>query len=47
MELHSEAEKEGNKNKKQNTKLRNNAVVGKLIKNPMNKVDVNVVATTK
>ena len=42
-----EAEKEGDKIKKQNAKLRNNAIFGKSIKISMNKVDVNIVITRK
>ena len=40
-------EKEGNKIKKQNAKLRNGATCGKLVENPLNKVDVNIVTTRK
>ena len=32
---------------KQNAELRNNPIFGKLIENPMNKVEVKIVATTK
>ena len=39
-DLQKEAEKEGNKINKQNGKLRNNAIFGKSIKNPMSKVDM-------
>ena len=42
-----EAEKEVNKIKKQNPRLRNDAIFGKLIENPMNKVDVKIVTATK
>ena len=46
-DLRREAEKEGNKIKKQKAKLRNNSIFGKLIKNPMNKIDVKIVTTRK
>ena len=46
-ELQREAKKEVNKIKKQNAKLRNNSKFGKLIENPVKKVDVKVVATRK
>ena len=42
--MRREAEKEGNKIKKQNTKLRSIAI---LIENPMNKVNVKIVTTRK
>ena len=45
--MQTEAEKEGDKIKKQNAKLRNNAMFGKSIKISMNKVDVNIVITRK
>ena len=45
--LQGEPEKEGNKIKKQNAKLRNNVKFGKLIKNPINKFDVKIVSTRK
>ena len=45
--MQAEAEKEGDKIKKQNAKLRNNAIFGKSIKISMNKVDVNIVITRK
>ena len=45
-ELQREVEK-GNKIKKQNAKLRNNAIFGNSTENPMNKVDVNTVTTRK
>ena len=38
--MQTEAEKEGNKIKKQNPKLIKNAIFDTLIGNPMNKVDV-------
>ena len=38
--MQREAEKEGNKIKKHNARLRNNAMFGKLTENPVNKVDV-------
>ena len=41
------AEKEGNKIKKRNAKLRNNAIFGKSIENPMNKVEIKIVTTRK
>ena len=44
-ELQREAEKEGNKIKKQNSKLRNKAIFGKSIENPIYKVDVKIVTT--
>ena len=44
-ELQREAKKEVNKMKKQNAKLRNNSKFGKLIENPVKKVDLKVVAT--
>ena len=37
-ELRGEEEKEGNKIKKENAKLRNNSIFGKSIENPVNKV---------
>ena len=46
-DLRREAEKEGKKIKKQNAKLRNNAVFGKSIENPMNKVDLNIATIRK
>ena len=46
-DLRREAEKEGNKIKKQNSKSINNAIFGKLIENLMNNVDVNIVAIRK
>ena len=42
-----EAEKEGNKTKKQNAKLRNYAIFGKFKENPANKVDVKIGTTRK
>ena len=46
-DLRRESEKEGNKIKKQNSKLRNNSIFGKSIENPVNKVDVKIVTTRK
>ena len=40
-----EAEKEGNKIKKQNAKLKINAIFGKSIENPVNNVDVKILTT--
>ena len=45
--MRREAEKEGNKIKMQNAKLRSKAIFGKSIKNPMNKVEVKIVITRK
>ena len=39
-DLQKEAEKESNKIKKQNGKLRTNAIFGKSIENPINKIDI-------
>ena len=47
IDLERRAEKEGNKIKKQNAKLRNNATLGKSIENSMNKVDIKLVTTRK
>ena len=47
MELQREAEKEDNQIKKQKPKLRNNALFGRLIENPMNKIDLKIVITRK
>ena len=44
-DLPIEAEKERNKIKRQNAKLRNNAIFGKSMENPMKKVDVKIVTT--
>ena len=44
-DLPREAEKKGNKIKKQNAKLRNNGIFGKSIKNPVNEVDAKIVTT--
>ena len=44
--MQREVEK-GNKIKKQNAKLRNNAIFGNSTENPMNKVDVNTATTRK
>ena len=41
------SKKEGNKTKKQNSNLRNNAIFGRSIENPKNKVDVKIVTTRK
>ena len=46
-DMKKETDKECNKIKKQNAKLRNNAVCGKSIENAINQVDVKVVATRK
>ena len=46
-DLGRETKKEGNKIKKQNSKLRNSAIFGKSIENPMFKVDVKIVTTRK
>ena len=46
-DLRREAEKEGNKRKKQNAKLRKNATFGKSMENPTNMVDVKIVSTRK
>ena len=46
-ELRRGAKKERNKIKKQNAKLRNNAIFSKSIENIMNKVDVRIVTTRK
>lgn len=43
----TQAEKEGRKVKKQNAKLRNNVLFGKLIENPMNNFDTKVLNNTK
>ena len=43
--MQKKAEKEANKVKKQNSKLRNNAIFGKSIENPMSKVDLKIVTT--
>ena len=45
--LQREANQEGNKIIKQNTKLRNNAIFDELIENPMNKIGVTIVTTRK
>ena len=42
-----EAEKESNKIKKENAKLKRNAIFGKLLEITMNKVDLKIVTTTK
>ena len=46
-DLPREAEKKCYKIKKQKAQLRNNAIFGKWIENPMNKADVKIVATRK
>ena len=45
--MRREAENEGNKIKKQNAKLRSNAIFGRSIENPINKVDVKIVTIRK
>ena len=45
--MQREAEKEGSKIKKQNVKLRNNAIFGKSTETPLNKVDAKFVTTRK
>ena len=45
--MQKEVEKEGSKIKTQNTKLRNNALFGKSIENPVKKVDVKIINTRK
>ena len=45
--MRRQAEREDNKIKKQNAKLRTNAIFGQLIENPMNKVDVITETTRK
>ena len=47
IELQREAEKEGNKIKKQNAKLRNSGIFGRSIENPINKIDVKTATTGK
>lgn len=42
-ELRKHTGKEGKKIKKQNTKLKNNAICGKSIETPMNKFDLKIV----
>ena len=42
-----EAEKEGNKVKKQNSKSRNNDIFGKSIEKPMKKIDIKFVTTRR
>ena len=41
--MRRETEKESNKIKMQNAKLRNNAIIGKSFENPMNKADIKIV----
>ena len=45
--MQREAEKKGNKIKKQNAKLRNNAIFDKSKENLMNKVDLKILTTRK
>ena len=45
--MQKEVEKEGSKIKKQDTKLRNNALFGKSIENPVKEVDVKIINTRK
>ena len=45
--LWREAEKEGKKIEKQNARLRNNAIFGKSMENPMNKVGIKIKTTRK
>ena len=45
--MRREAEKESNKIKTQNAKLQNNAIFGRSLENPVNKVDVKTVNTRK
>ena len=45
--LGREAKKKVTKQKKQNSNLRNNAIFGRPIENPKNKVDVKIVTTRK
>ena len=42
-----EQKRKGKKIKKQKTKLRSNAIFGKLIENPMNKIDVRIDVANK
>ena len=44
-DLQRQVEREDNKIKKQNAELRNNAMYGRSIENPMNKVNVDIVTT--
>ena len=46
-DLQREAEKKGNKIKKQNAKLRNNPIFDKSKENLMNKVDLKILTTRK
>ena len=46
-EFQREAEKEGNKIKRQNAKSRHNAILGKLTENSMKKIDVKILTTRK
>ena len=46
-DLQRETEKEGSKIKKQNAKLGNNAIFGKSIENPTNKLDVKIMTSRK
>ena len=45
--MQREAEKECNKIKRQNAKLRTTSIFGKSIKNPVNKVNVKIVTSRK
>ena len=45
--MQREAEKEGEKIKNENVRLRNNAIFGKSIENPMKKFDITIVTTKK
>ena len=46
-DLQRNADKEGNKIKNQNAKLKSSVIFGKSIENLMNKVDLNIVTTSK
>ena len=45
--MRRKAAKKGNKIKKQNAKLRSNAIFGKLIENLMNKADIKILTNRK